>query len=292
MRLTNPNRKQQAGINSNAQLIIDTPNIPDGFELVGIDLVETITPTGSAGTGTSSSSAVIKSVQIFNERGDMVLNAQTGLALALAAAASALKYQDSTAIPPTGPGVFDQDGVLAGNTAVNSLYRIIANLRGRAYRIVVNYFLPTLTGYTTQPTSYTASVNAVLLCVPIALAIEPECAVACIEIDANTRFDASDQSIGAEYHEAVILSTSQLDTNLTGLSHGDMSYNPEQIANLERSTTNNAGLAGVTASGLTVFAIEITNDTSENIVAASSAAITLFIIARNYDTELEEPVGV
>jgi hypothetical protein len=283
MRLVSPNRKQQAGIAGNAQLILDTMIIPDGFEMAGLELQVEITPTGSVGVGTSRSSAVIKSVQILNEMGEPVFNAETGLAFALAAAASGLKYADSDVVPSTAPAPYDQDGVLAGNALVESLYRIIANLKGKAYRIVVNLFLPTLAGYGTQPTSYTAGINAVLLCLPVARAIEGECVMSCMEIDANTRFDFSDQSIGSEFHDSVILSTSQLDSNLTGLSHADFSYNAEQIADIVRSTISNADQGtGFAASGLTLFAAHTQVPAAGLLKAASSAAITLFAVAKRY----------
>jgi hypothetical protein len=283
MRLVSPTRKQLAGIAGNAQLVLDTMVIPDGFEMLGLDLSFEITPTGSAGTGTSRTSALVKSIQIFNEQNEPVFNAETGLAMALAAAASALKYNDSDAVPSTSPAAFDQDGVLAGNALVESLYRIIANLKGKAYRIVVNLFLPTLAGYTTQPTSYTAGVNAVLLCLPLARAIEGECKMACMEIDANTRFDFSDQSIGSEYHDAVIISTSQLDTNLNGLSHSDNAYNAEQIADLVRSTILNADQGtGVGASGLTIFALQTQAARAGLVKASSSSAITIIAVAKYY----------
>jgi hypothetical protein len=283
MRLVNPVRKQQAGITGNAQLICDTLVIPEGFEMIGLDILQSITPTGSAGTGTSVSSTVIKSIQIVNEMGEVVANFGTGLAVALAGAASGLKYYDSDASPSASPAVTDQDGVLAGNAAVLSFYRIIANLKGKAYKVVINYFLPTLAGYTTQPTSYTASVNVVLLVVPLARAIEPECKLAAMEIDTNTRFDFSDQSVGSLFHDAVLLSTTQLDTTLTGLNLGENSYNAEQIADLEQSTTQDNALTGVAASGGTYFAAHVQAARRGLLKAASSASMSIIAIAKDYE---------
>jgi hypothetical protein len=281
MRLTPSTRKQQAGINGNAQLIIDTEAIPEGFEMAGLDLSQTITLNGSVGVGTSVSSTLIKSVQVYDETGALVANIETGASLGVAAGISAVKYADSDANPMVSPAIYDQDTVLADNTATSSLYRIIANLVGRAFRIVVNYFKPSLAGFGTQPTDYTASVNAIILAVPRGKALEPKCKLVSIEINSNTRFDFGDETVTEVYHDIVIASVTQLDTGLTGFTHGK-NYNPEQIANVQRSTLIDAAPTAVAISGLSLFVAHFMNKSAERATASSSSSITLFGVGKKY----------
>jgi len=273
-------RQQQAGISGNAQLKIDTPFIPQGFKIHGIEASVSVQPTGSAGTGTSPMTAVIKSVQISDENGKTVGNFNTGLAFGLACAESALLDGDDSDVPTAVPGAYDQDGILAGNAAVWSLYRLVAGFKAKRLTALFNFYLPTLGGYGTQPSSYTASLNVAVLCEPVHDAANTNYEViAAQEIDSNTRFALEDPYLGNSYISASVFSTDELDTQLTGWTHGGQSYNAEQIADLERGFVRDAAPATIAASAGAFYAANSKLSVA-GLVSATAASTSLIFVGR------------
>jgi hypothetical protein len=255
--------------------------VPQGMKAQGLELHLTVTPTGSAGTGTDGSHAVIKAIKIENEMGEVVASFNSGLAAAVAAGLQGLIGQDSDAIPADGADVYSQSGVLAGNTAVNSLFRWLLEkgaYDGRIFTITVDFFLPTLAGYSTPPTSYTASINLVVLAINESQA-EASYIIAAQEINSQTKFALEDGSVGSIYHHGAILSTSQLDTNLSGYTHGEP-YNSEQIAEIERTVVNNATISGVTIVGATYFVLLTKRIEAAPVQATSTSAISAVLVGK------------
>jgi len=272
-------KKTQSGIAGNATLQTATPTIPEGYRAVGAEVLVEVTPTGSSGTGTSKASAVIKSVSMQDEFGKTRLNTNSGLAFALLAAKSSLDYADSSAVPSTSPAAWDQDVALAGNALVLSMYRFRARFKGTSFSLTANFFLPTLAGYSTQPTSYTAGITLVILCLPSYTQSGVFEALSGQDLGTNTQFTFRDAALGNACDEVTLMSTSQLDSNITSWQHGARSYAAGDIAALEQATAQDATITGVAASGLTLFAAT-SRQAAAGIVSVASASIGLYLLGR------------
>jgi len=249
--------KTLAGIAGNQLLETVTLMMPAGFRMHSVELQVNITPTGSAGTGTSPTSAVIKAVRIKNENAKNIGNFNSGLALALAAAKSGIDLLDSTAPDSNQPtkvgAAYDQDGILAANAQVNSIYRLVARFPGQAADVTVSFFLPTLAGYGTQPTSYIATILVVAWGVATGSYTGDYEGMVGLDLGTNTRFEFDDPALGKLVRDATIWSTTQLDTNITAYRHGTNSYESAAVAAMERSGSLDATIAGVVLGSGTYF---------------------------------------
>jgi len=185
----------------------------------------------------------------------------------------------SDLIPTTAPGVYDQDGILAANLAVQSMYRVKAAMPGSTFTFSFVLTKAALAGYGTQPTSLTVSVNIGLLVTDASQAAgEPYEYVFGQEIDNQTTFTFT-QAFNKSVQWAAFASDTQLDTGLSGLSVGADTLNAEQIADLEVATANDATISGVAISTLTEFVILVRPVSPGPIAAASAAGMTLFTYA-------------
>jgi len=255
---------------ANQTLSFITPAMPSGWTMTGFELLTNTTTTGSAGTGTSYASAMIKAIDIFNDQGTHVGHFDTGFSLAVAAAISALMSTQATTGSAT-VAQFDQDTVLAGNASYTSSYRVFAAYAGQSLTINVTFQLPTLAGYGTQPTSVTVTGNAVCLGYQAAEGQRhPECTVA-NDIEGVTRFPFGASGVGSTPQWIGIASTSELSANLSGLTVGGESLNAEQIYDLECSTLQKTAPATITVSGQSLYML-IYRMPSPGAVGATSAA--------------------
>jgi hypothetical protein len=121
--------------NAEFNLKLDKIAIPEGMYARGFRLDIDMTPSGS-GTGTSYISSLIDSIEVYNEKGELVFQACADDGIGIASLFSHLLNADEVRT------AFTKKVVAADSTSYNGWWEVLCAMPGKEFSIIVKFVAP------------------------------------------------------------------------------------------------------------------------------------------------------